>query len=66
MNVQDVHLGVSGVWSRNMVSDNHHCIVTANDEIIDSDLTLSQAEAKLCYYINMGEDYYIGDMRDFN
>lgn len=39
-----------------------HTIVTEDDQILETDLTLEQAETRLTTYLNLGEDVYIGDL----
>lgn len=36
-----------------------YVIITEDDEILENNLTLFQAEYKLLYYVNHGEDAYI-------
>lgn len=42
-----------------------HCIVTKEDHILDSGLSLVQAEKRLQYYLEHKEDCYIGLTLDF-
>lgn len=42
-----------------------HCIVTKEDNILDSGLSLVQAEKRLQYYLEHKEDCYIGLTLDF-
>ncbi len=42
-----------------------HCIVTKEDSILDSGLSLAQAEKRLQYYLEHKEDCYIGLTLDF-
>ncbi|MCS4309461.1 hypothetical protein M2404_003833 [Rheinheimera pacifica] len=41
--------------------DNLHSIVDAQNNVIEDELSLSQAEQRLSYYVSHGEDYYITD-----
>ncbi|MBQ4840164.1 hypothetical protein [Pseudoalteromonas luteoviolacea] len=44
-----------------MANEKPYCIVTEDDAILVKDLTLAEAEQRLCRLLNRGEDCYIGE-----
>lgn len=42
-----------------------HLITDGNDNVLDSGLSLAEAEQRLLYYIKHGEDAYIGTEADW-